>query len=294
MRFWQRCAPLFTVPVLLALSGCAMERLNRFNAFAQAGTMYITASQTVIQNAGTAVVNTDSALLVKERPNLDQARRTQVVIESNKLLRQRLQVLSLIGVHGKLLQAYFEALASLSDTKAKNSVGTAAQDVYNSLANMSPGLKNCKIGSTSISSFIPSVTAPVVATFKVHALNEELKARSEAISKELALQEAAFNAIEAELRTDTQEQQNFNETDSVDQFETAKSLPADWASQRLILLSTPAAVAAADAAAKAAAKLRATFTALVENRADNTDFNSLMTDISNMLTTAESIQGTAK
>jgi len=276
------------------MTGCATTRLNQFNNLAQAGVTYVTASQTVIQDAGTAAVNTDSALLIKVRPNLDQSQRRDGVIKSDKLLKQRLQVLQLISAHGKLLQAYFEALASLSDPKATNSAGAAAQDVYDSLAKMSPALKNAKMGSSSVSSFIPTVIAPVVANFKVHALNEELKARSSAIANELALQEAAFSAIEAELKTDAQEQQNFRETDSINQFVAPTALPAEWASQRLTLLSTPAAVASADAASKAATHLRSAFTAVVENRLDSAGFADLMSDISNMLTTAQGIQGAVK
>jgi hypothetical protein len=279
---------------LLTLTGCATARLNQFNNFAQAGTTYMTASQTVIQAAGTAAINTDSTLLVKTRSSLDQSQRTARVAASDALLKQRLQVLQLISAHGKLLQAYFEALASLSDAKAANSVGTATQGIYDSLAKMSPALKNAKMGATSVSSFMPTVIAPVVATFKVHALNEELKARSTAIANELALQEAAFSAIETELKTDTQEQQNFSETDSINQFAAAAPLPSDWASQRLALLSTPAAVASANAASKAATQLRSAFTAVVENRLDSAGFASLMSDISNMLTIAQGIQNVGK
>jgi hypothetical protein len=275
------------------ISGCA-ARLNQFNTFAQAGTTYVAASQSVIQAAGTAAVNTDSALLIKLRPDLDESQRKKRVTESDTLLKQRLQVLELIGAHGKLLQAYFEALAALSDPKATDSVGSAAQGVYDSLAKMSPTLKNAKMGTTSVSSFIPTVTAPIVATFKAHALNEELKARSGAIVNELALQDAAFSAIEAELKTDTQEQQNLRETDSVNQFTAGAPLPPEWASQRLVLLSTPASVASADAAAKAAAHLLSTFTALVENRLDSAGFASLTSDISNMIATAQNIQNAAK
>ena len=281
---------LSAVPML---TGCA-ARLNQFNTFAQAGITYVTASQSVIQAAGTASVNTDSALLIKYRPELSEAQRRERVTQSDTLLKQRLNVLQLISAHGRLLQAYFQVLASLSDPKAPDSVGTAAQGVYNSLAKLSPSLKNVTIGGTTVSSFIPTVTAPIVAVFKAHALNEELKARSGAIANEIALQEGAFNAIEAELKTDAQEQQNLSETDSIAQFASTNPLPAEWASQRLTLLTTSPSVGAADAASKAAAHLRSTFTAIVENRLDSADFASLMSDISNMLTLTQSIEGALK
>lgn len=275
------------------VNGCA-ARLNQFSTFSQAGVTYVAASQNVIQAANTAVVNTDSALLIKARPDLDESQRKKRVTESNKLLKERILVLQLISDHGKLLQAYFEALAALSDPKATDTVGSAAQGVYDSLAKMSPNLKNAKMGNTTVSSFIPTVTAPIVATFKAHALDKELKVRSGAIANELALQEAAFSAIEAELKTDTQEQQNLREGESINQFTAGTSLPADWASQRLALLLTPATVASADAASKAAAHLRSTFTALVEDRLDSAGFSSLMSDVSNLLTIAQNIQSATK
>lgn len=275
------------------IGGCA-ARLNQFNTFAQAGSMYVTASQSVIQASGTAAVNADSALLIKVRPDLDPTQRRKRISDSNNLLKQRLQVLDLISAHGKLLRAYFDALAALADPKAPNSVGSSAKGVYDSLAKMSPTLKNAKMGDTSVSSFIPTVTAPIVATFKAHALNEELKARAPAISNELALQEAAFSAIEAELRTDMTEQQNLLEVDSVDQFVSSAPLPSQWPDQRLVALSTPPPVASADAAAKAAAHLRSTFKALVENQIDNAGFESLTSDISNMLTIAQTVQTAMK
>ena len=278
---------------LLTFAGCS-ARTNQFNTFAQAGTTYITASQAVIQAAGTATVNTDSAFLMKIRPNLDQAGRQKAVTDSDTLLKQRLQVLQLISAHSNLLQSYFSALASLSDPKATDTVGTAAQGIYQSLSKISPSLKNAKIGTTTVSSFIPTVTAPLVAVFKAQALDKELKAHSADIANELALQEAAFSAIEAELKTDTQEQQNLKETDSINQFAANANLPADWVSQRQAILSPAPAIAASDAASKAASQLRTTFNALVENRLDSSGFASLMTNISNMLTISQTIEAAVK
>jgi hypothetical protein len=276
--------------ISFALGGCATRRLTQFNTFAQAGITFTTASQTVITDAGNAVVNTDSALLIKARPDLTAEQRSARVNNANTLLKQRLQVLQLISAHGNVLQAYFTALASLSDPKATDSVGTAAQGVYDSFAKIDPALANAKIGGASISSFIPTVTAPIVATFKAHALNEELHKRSKDIANELALQEAAFSLIASEFRTDAQELQNFHETDSINQFASSADLPDDWAAARLTLLSTPVTVASADAAAKAVAQLREAFTALVENQLDSDGFALLTSNISNIMTVAKGTQ----
>jgi hypothetical protein len=292
VRFARLSIALLTISLLLA--GCATRRLTQFNTFAQAGITYTTASQTVITDAGNATVSADSALLIKSRPDLEESKRRAYVTESDTKLRQRLQVLQLISAHGRVLQAYFQALASLSDPKATNTVGTAAAGVYDSFAKISPDLKNAKMGATSVSSFIPTVTAPIVAIFKVHALNDELKLRAKPIADELALQQAAFSAIASEFKTDAQELQNLQEADSINQFATSTALPANWASSRLTLLSTPVTVASADAAAKAADQLSKAWAALVADKLDSSGFTILMGDISNILTIAQTIQSAGK
>jgi hypothetical protein len=288
MRSARLTVALLTISSFL--TGCATRRLTQFNTFAQAGITYTAASQTVVTDAGNAVVNTDSALLIKFRPDLSEAQRRTRVTQSDELLKQRLSVLQLISAHGRVLQAYFTALAALSNPKATNSVGTAAQGVYDSFAKISPALAGAKIGSTSVSSFIPQVTAPIVAMFKAQALDKELHARSKSIADELALQEAAFSAIASEFKTDAQVLQNIHETENIDQFAAAAALPSDWAAARLPLLSTPVTVASADAAAKAAAQLRKAFSALVEDKLDSAGFTLLLGDISNILTIAKGLK----
>jgi hypothetical protein len=196
----------------------------------------------------------------------------------------------MVSVHAELLQQYFQALAELADPKTGNSAATAADDCYKAIAGMRPKLKEARTGGLSVSDFLPAVAAPVVAEFKVHALNQELHARSEAITKELALQQAAFDLIVQELKTDTQEQRNLKETTNVNEYAANAPLPPGWASQRAAILSTPASVAAAEAASKAAAQLRQAFTALVENRPDSGDLAALMGDISHVITVAQGIQ----
>ena len=281
----------FAIAILVCTVGCAAARTNHFNTFAEAGKMYVTASQTVIKDAGTAAVETDTQFLVAHRSDMDPQQRRSTLTQSDTLLRQRLELLRLVSVHAELLQQYFEALSALSDPKTGGSLGTAAQSCFDSIKGMSPKLKEGKIGGMDVSSFMPAVTAPVVAEFKARALNEELHARSEAMTRELALQQAAFSLIAQELKTDTQEQLNFKQTKSINEYVANAPLPGDWASDREAILSTPTTVASAEAAAKAAAQLRKAFTALVENRPESGNLSALMSDISNVITMAQGIQG---
>jgi hypothetical protein len=284
---------IVSVTLAICLTACATRRLTQFNTFAQAGITYTTASQGVVTAAGTAAVNADSALLIHSRPSLNEDARRTTINKSDAKLKERLQLLQLINTHGKVLAAYFTALASLSDPKATDTVGTAAQSAYDSFSKISPDLKNAKLGSTSVSSFIPKVVAPIVAAFKVHALDAELKQRATAIADEIALQQAAFSAITSEFKTDLQEAQNLHEVDNINLFVSPKDLPTDWAAERLSLLSTPVTIAQADAASKAADQMGKAWADLVANKLDNNGLTLLMGDISNILSIAQTIEKAA-
>src|SRR6266576_3590850 len=52
------------------LSGCATARLNQYRGFSLAGVAYTKASQTLTDQAGTASISADTAILLKNRPDL--------------------------------------------------------------------------------------------------------------------------------------------------------------------------------------------------------------------------------
>jgi hypothetical protein len=273
-----------TLPLILlcaaALSGCASTRLSRFRAFSQAGAAYVKASQTVLDEAGTAAIRADSAVLRNTRPAWTAQERRAAVIENNELLRQRLAILHNIGAHQRLLQDYFETLAALADSDAPNTLAEASQAAFASVARLSPAIKDARIGKASVAGLVPAVAAPIVTRFKVRALNAELKMRAKPVADELALQEGAFQAVTQELRTDLRVQLNLLETDSiVAPFAAEGALPAEWASRRETILGATAAVESADAASRAARKLREAFTALVENRLDSSGLPGLTAEL---------------
>lgn len=287
---------LYILATVLAvfLTGCASARLNQFSTFAQAGITYVNASQTLLTEAGKTSINADSALLISTRPNLSTDQRLTNVGINNTLMQQRIEILGKIGRHGRLLGQYFQALSALADPKAGGSVGTAAQSAFNSIAKLSPDIKSAKIGGTSVADFIPLVAKPIVAAYKVQALDNELKARGESIAQEIALQQAAFQAIAKELSTDARVIRNLQESATNNQYASASSLPSDWAAQRIPLMSPPPPVAASNAAADAADQLGKAWQALLANKLDGNGFNLLMTDISNLLTIAQTVENAVK
>jgi hypothetical protein len=283
---------LFLVGLLQITGGCAAARLTQFHNFAQAGTAYTKASQSVLDEAGTAAIEADSLTAQKGRDGLGTAeKRRQYILENNQELRKRLALLGDIGRHGRLLQGYFETLAQLSDPKAPDTLGTAAKGVFDSIGGLSPAIKNASLFGVKIGDKIPPATNFVVQTFKAKALENELKARAKDIEREIALQEAAFTVISSTMETDLTVQLQLEETDEVNEpFATAKELPKNWLARREEILRARVAAASSKSTQEAAAKLRESFVALVENRLSEPSIAGIIAAINSMLTSIEAIK----
>jgi hypothetical protein len=283
--------PVIAVALILGIvtSACA-ARITQFGDFAQAGLTYVKASEAVIDDAGVASIRANNVTLVKNRPAIPPENRLAEINTHNDLLKERLVILQDIRRHGRLLQRYFQALADLAGSDAPQAAAAAADGAFASLSKLSPGIKTAKVGAASVGNLIPAVTKPIVASFKVRALERELELRSEAIANEIALQEAAFTAIGQGLVTDLQVQMNTFETEQVNNpFAADGVLPGNWVGNREQLLKMTGTVASAGAAAAAARNLRASFESLVNNRFDRAALDSLLLDINAMLDIATKI-----
>ena len=282
---------LLLAGVLPITSGRATTRLTQFHNFAQAGTAYVKASQVVLDEAGNAAIEADSLIAQKGRDGLRTAdERREFIVAENQELRKRL-LLREIGRHGRLLQSYFETLAALADPKAPATLGTAAQGVFDSIGRLSPAIKNASLGGVRIQDHIPQATNFVVQVFKVKALENELKVRSKAIEREIALQEGAFSVISSTLETDLTAKLQLEETqDVIEPFAAAKDLPKSWAASREEILRARVAASSARAAQDATAKLRESFVALVENRLSEPSIAGIIAAINSMLNSTEAIK----
>lgn len=290
-RVTVRSFPAVAVALLLGCvtTACA-ARVTQFGDFAQAGLTYVKASEVVIDEAGTASIRANNVTLVRSRPAIAPDKRLDEINTHNELLKKRLAILQDIRRHGRLLQSYFQALADLAGSDAPQTAAAAAEGVFASLSKLSPAIRTAKVGTASVADLIPAVTKPIVASFKVRALEQELKLRSEVIANEIALQEAAFTAIGQVLATDLKVQLNTFETDQVNNpFAADGALPGNWTGNREQLLKMTATAASTGAAASAARNLRASFESLVSNRFDRAALDSLLLDISAMLDIATKI-----
>jgi len=291
IRSLRPSASVLALPLFLLLQGCVSARLAQFSGFSQAGVAYVKASGAFIDEAGAAAVRGDSALLLKARPDLTPRDRLEQISSKNKLLAQRLLLLRQIKRHGQLLQDYFEVLGSMADSKAPESLGVTAQGVYDSLAKLSPALKNAKIGSSTVSDFIPSVVPIVVAPLKARTLEKELRERGPLIERELALQEAMLAVLAREIQTDLTIELNMQTTrEIIDPYVSDSEVPSDWTTKRDEILNTTVTSQSADAAAQAAHKLRLSFQRLAANQFDSAALSSLIADINSILDLTEKIK----
>lgn len=283
-----------SLPFLLPLlaGGCASARLTQFAGFAQAGTAYVKASQVVLDEAGTAAIEADSLILRRAREGLTSPEeRERLIIANNTELRKRLFLLRQIGRHGRLLQSYFETLAALADSKAPETLGAAAKGVFEAIGNLSPTIKQASFKGATVETVILPATTFIVQRIKVRALEEELKARSKGIERELALQEAALLTIATTLKTDLQASLEVEETTEVIRpFATAKELDDRWVQRRREILQARVAAASADSAAAAASKLRESFVALVENRLTEPSIAEIIEEINSVLDLMEQVR----
>jgi hypothetical protein len=288
-----RATCLAAVAIASALTtGCA-ARMGQFRAFANAGVAYTKASETMVNEAGTAAIRADSSLALKGRTVLEtEQERRDYITTNNRLLKEYLKQLNDIKRHGKLLQSYFEALAAMTDSKAPDTLASSAKGFWKAMDDLHPAIAGARIGGSAVSTLAPAVVAPAVSHFKVKALEKELKERSGLIAKELALQEAAVTAIARQLRPNRTAHAGLMETEQVvDPYASARQLPKDWATLREQVLTATISAESADAVTKAAGQLRESFNALVEGRLDADGIASLVSDINQMLDIAVKIHG---
>jgi len=270
-----------------AAGGCA-ARVSQFHEFAAAGVSFVKASEAVLDEAGTAATRADTMVLVDARALLKPEERRARVQASNQALKTRMAILRDIRRHGRVLQRYFEFLASIADSKAPQSAATAAEATFVSLGDLSTAIK-----TSPLQPVVPSVTKLIVGAFKVRILEDELRRRADAVATELALQEGAFQAIGRLLATDVTVQLNKVETTQViGPFVQDETLPKEWPSTRESFLKSIAIAASTDAAANASKALREAFQAVVANRFDSAALRSLLDDIGEMLAVSQKLTAT--
>lgn len=278
----------------LGLAGCTTTaRINQFKNFSTVGVAYTNALDPLLNSAGEAAIDADSLILEEAFPTIQNKgaiTRAQELEKHNQLLRDRLAILNDIKLHARLLRTYFQALGSLAESDAPEGIGAGTTEVVKQLGNISPKIKEAKIGEASVADFIGPAVKIVVKNFQRAALDRELSTRSPVIERELELQSAALQAITRTMREDLRVQFNqrmFKEV-FVPYTDTKNvMLPGDWTQKRKVNLTSEVSVAAADAAANAAKDLKTAFISLVEGGFTLSDLPVIINDINAILDLVE-------
>lgn len=276
----------------LGLAGCTTTaRINQFKEFSTVGVAYTNALDPLLNSAGDAAIDANSLILEEAFPaiqNKGDIVRAKELEKHNQLLRDRLAILNDIKIHARLLRTYFQTLGSLAESDAPEGIGAGATEVVKQLGNISPKIKEAKIGEASVAAFIGPAVKIVVKNFQRAALDRELSTRSPIIERELELQSAALQAITCTMREDLRVQLNqrmFKEVFAP--YTKDVTLPKDWTQKRKVNLTSEVSVAATDAAATAAKDLKTAFISLVEGEFTLSDLPAIINDINAILDLAD-------
>ncbi len=235
---------------------------------------YVDAADAFLEEAGDAAIDADSHVLMVARERLpDAAERAKDLVDSNRLLRDRLSLLSDLRQHGHLLRAYFLALAALAESDGPTGIGAATEEIVTSLGALDERIKMAKVGNREVGDFTGAVVEIAVAGFRSAALERELKAHASVIERELDLQQAAMRAT----------------TEIVRPFRGTRQLPRRWPTSRREILKAAVSVESADAAGDAAEGLKTSFVKLVEDRLGISDMQALIGDIDRILDLIENV-----
>lgn len=289
-------ASIIIIPSVF-LVGCAGGRVNQFKNFAEAGIAYSDSIETLTKQAGEAAVDADSLILTTMRKDLALEKRGQEIVEHDDLLKERFALLGVLRRHARLLKSYFVSLAALADSSAPSDIGASTGQMVSSIETLGDQIrKSQKISSEADAQYAGGAAKMIIAHFQNAALEQELKKRCKTIEKEIDLQDAAFEAMAGQIRTDLQVVLNTQESDEVvGPFEGSKEeLPKDWVKRRREILLSNLSLGAIDAACDAAKNLKIAFVALVENRFTMTDYQALIKDINEIMDLIDKAQGKDK
>lgn len=288
----------------MVMVGCtSTARVTHFRQFAESGDQFVQAIDHVLDEAGTAAIDADSAGMLAARDLMVQGAGGQIdnalskqlrdeIVAANDDLQAYLNTLNDIRRHSLLLRSYFQALAALAESDGPSAIGSAAGELARSLEETSGRLLT-SVGNMATDDFVENITRLVVNDSRRRALDEELRQRGPTIDRELQVLGWAIDVITESMESDLRAMLNRRGVDEVIDPFTSGSVPSSWAKRRREHLMSKAATSkTAAAASQAAASLRLTFVALVEGRETSTDITLLLRDINELVALAETISGT--
>ena len=191
---------VFLAITLITLSACGSAPPSQFADFAKLGTALTDSTPTLLDAAFAEAVSADSIVLSQARTALvSPDERLDMLEKSGTLLRDRLAIYSDLTRHSRLLRSYFVTLGLLADTSGDSSIGDGAKGIVDQLSALHPTRENALVGDFAVADFVKAAAPVAVGAFRSVALQRELKARADAITKELDLQQAVLTAIAEQM-----------------------------------------------------------------------------------------------
>lgn len=255
--------------VALALTaGCATTKANPYATFAAAGVTYASSLEEVLEAAARTGVDATSWRL------LDNDTLTNTTPESYAELAaidaQRAEVLQLLRHHADTLARYFGALSQLASTTAPGTIAEGLGAIHGSIDTAFTDTK--AIGELLRTNVVFPPAEAVEGTAKViigktvtKTLKQELEARADAITVEIATHEAILAAVAQTIDHDLAISAAVAERIFVrDPLLAEEPIddPAAWVEQRRALGDAERSLSEVRAARAAARALRESFEAL--------------------------------
>jgi hypothetical protein len=281
---------LLALPLLLASFGCYQERLEQFNTFATAGSLYVQAFHKLVAAAGSAMIAGDSAVLITAR-NL-KTPPDDAVAKDDQSLAAYLDNLGKIDAHATALGSYFDAVSKLADNKLNTSMATSADGLLSSIDQLNPEIGKAQFAGKPVSSYVKSAASLAVTVFKVRTLDEHLKKAAPVIDQALALQEAAVDCIGDQMKASLGTALEVREqTDLINPYNApfGTKLPSTWNSDREAFLRSKVTLASVDSAKSAIAALHKAYQQLLTAKA-SPNLASILNEIDKMTVYVSAIE----
>nr|VFK48671.1 MAG: hypothetical protein BECKTC1821E_GA0114239_11244 [Candidatus Kentron sp. TC] len=282
---------LLVAPLVgIILTGCVGAPTKEYTAFAQAGSQYAAAIDKTLTAAGVAQVDSTSWALVQAK-----SRNPRKVVSDEDYTgrtnvdKKRLEIISNLRAHAKLLGRYFGHLESLATSDEPEKTKTAIEGVVAGLDKLkSDG--NLSAGTSALPAF-----GKLGVDLKIRsALKEELDARKDVIRRELELQEKLLQTLAEQisdaLESTNRKQEKLLVKNRIMNPPKLEGKDAEkWVSTRRDIIYLPTMIGEISSASNAARKMREAFEALLSGEDAMGRINALIVDIESILDIVDAI-----
>jgi len=231
-------------------------------------------------------VDANSQTLLYSRDDWSEKIREENYQKLTVSLNDLLDELHAFQEHTQLLKTYFSTLSRLAESDAPDSVSGQTERLVSTIQTLGSQLE--KAGS--VKKYIRPAVTLIVANHKQKALEEELQKHAPLLERELELQNAYLKALAEGLVSDTEYLKEIKQTKNISSYIERGALDEKWTQERRELLTSNIRIDILDAATMAADNLKITFDALIENKIKPGDFETLFSDIEEIITLVEIAQ----